>query len=296
MVRGWRKAVGHDGAPAAGGAAAPLLELCDVHFGYDAHREVLSGVSLELARGECLCLMGPNGCGKSTLIDCILGENKPSAGTIALDGRDALGLSAIERARLISYVPQVHDRTFPYTVEHVVLMGRTARAGMFAGPGTDADRELVAKALAACGIAELAEKPYTSLSGGEMQMVMLARALVQDAPLMVMDEPTAHLDFRNELLFLETLEGLVRERGVTVLMATHAPNQAFHLEAADVPTRVALMGGGRVESSGRPHEVLTEQALLQVFGVEGRLVELDLANGESVVRQVVPLRTSEREG
>lgn len=278
-----------------------MLEIRDLYFRYEGRRkgEILSGASLAVEEGSCLCLMGMNGCGKSTLIDCLLGENKPSSGSIALSGEDALRMSPARKAKLMAYVPQVHERTFPYEVEHIVMMGRTAHAGSLWKPGGTEDRRRVAEALESCGIPHLARRPYTDLSGGEMQMVMLARALVQDAPLVVMDEPTAHLDFRNEMLFLETVERLALRQGTTVLMATHSPNQAFHLASAGVPTRVALMHQGRIHALGSPREVLTEQALQQVFGVYGCLLEYDTPQGSPEhralagrpVRQLVPLRT-----
>lgn len=285
--------------------SSPMLAVQDLHFRYGAARkETLSGASLTVDQGSCLCLMGVNGCGKSTLIDCILGENRPSSGSIRLCGEDALAMRPAQRARLMSYVPQVHERTFPYEVEHVVLMGRTAHAGVFEEPGGGRDLRLAAEALKACGISHLAHRPYTSLSGGEMQMVMLARALVQDAPLVVMDEPTAHLDFRNEMLFLETVERLVIRRGATVLMATHSPNQAFHLASSGVPTRVALMHQGVVYAQGSPREVLTASALQRVFGVYGCLLEHETSEGSPEhrilsgrpIRQLVPLRALKDDG
>lgn len=263
----------------------PLLSVRDARFSYaDDRAPVLDGASLEVAAGTCLCLMGMNGCGKSTLIDCILGEHRLSGGSIAVDGRDLAALSVRERARLISYVPQLHERTFPFTVRHLVLMGRTSLADGWGAPGAD-DEEAVDEALELCGIARLADRPCTALSGGEMQMVLLARALVQQAPLMLADEPTAHLDFKNELVFLETLERLVRERGCAVLMATHEPNQAFHLAEAGIDVRVVVMDAGRIRACGAPEDVLTEEAFARVFGVRAQVWRHD------ALSRVVPLST-----
>ena len=267
-----------------------MLDVRSVSFGYPGAAPVLDGATLSVARGTLTCLMGVNGCGKSTLLDCILGEHRIATRSVFVDGSDVARLRPVQLARMVSYVPQVHERSFPYTVEHIVSMGRTP----WTGPGgslDDDDRARVADALSLCGLARFAERPYTALSGGEMQMVMLARALVQDAPLILMDEPTAHLDFRNELLFLETIEDLVRASGVTVLMATHAPNQAFHLAAAGVPTRVALMHRGRVAREGSPREVLDAEALREVFGVEAAFMQQDGGLNGRPVRQIVPLRT-----
>lgn len=269
---------------------APMLQLEDVCFSWPGHA-VLNGVTLAVERGEVMCLMGQNGCGKSTLIDCVLGENTPSSGMILLDGDDASTLSAAQRARIAAYVPQVHECTFPYTVEQMVLMGRTVYLGSM-GSADDDDLDAVAAALATCGVEHLAQRPCTELSGGEMQMVLLARALAQDTPLIVLDEPTAHLDFRNELVFLETIERLVAERGVTVFMATHSPNQAFHLTAAGLNTRVAMMAGGGVALQGAPEEVLTEQGILEVFGVHALVADAHGAGRGELARCIIPMHTA----
>lgn len=262
-----------------------------VRFGYGARdgAEVLRGVSLQTEAGTIMCLMGVNGCGKSTLIDCILGEHVPTAGVIELNGCDVSNLNAAQRARIVAYVPQVHERSFPYSVLHVVLMGRMAHVRGLAAPDAD-DKEIAREALATCGMEAFAEREYTSLSGGEMQMVMLARALAQRTPIVLMDEPTAHLDFRNELVFLETVERLVRDEGVTVLMATHAPDQAFHLKAAGVPVDVALMAGGHMVRMGDPDEVLDDAALRDVFGIEGFVTEV-ITPDCSALSRVIPLRS-----
>lgn len=280
----------HVGTHAEDVAPAPaMLEVSGLAFSY-GDAPVLSGIDLRVSRGTCTCLMGVNGCGKSTLIDCVLGENRPASGQVLIDGRPTAQLRPRQMAQLASYVPQVHERSFPYTVEQIVAMGLAADAGWGAPDAEGMAR--VDEALAGCGIAHLAQRPYTALSGGQMQMTLLARALVQDAPLVLMDEPTAHLDFRNELVFLETVERLVLERGVTVLMATHAPNQAFHLAAAGVSTRVAVMDGGRVVAEGAPRQVLTEEMLASVFGIEARLVEASGRDeGERTLRQIVPVRS-----
>jgi iron complex transport system ATP-binding protein len=274
-----------------------LLRARDVHFAWQ-DREVLRGISLDVRQGSVMCLMGMNGCGKSTFLDCILGENKPTSGTIEMRGVDVVNARAQERARLVSYVPQTHERTFPYTVERMVLMGRTVYEGAM-GTADVEDLELVRQALEQCGITRLSQRVCSELSGGEMQMVLLARALVQQAPLMVLDEPTAHLDFKNELVFLEAVETLVREQGVTVLMATHAPNQAFHLDSAGIPVQVALMHDGVIARTGTPEEVLTPDSLMRYFDVSAQMAHVrldevtDEAAGESerVLTQIVPLGT-----
>lgn len=263
-------------------SGAPLVSVQDVWFGYQAERDILRGVSLEVKAGSCLCLMGANGCGKSTLLDCLLGEHAIAQGEIEIQGRALAGLSSRELARLAAYVPQIHERSFPYDVHHIVMMGRTPYLGLTGVPNGEDERR-VDEALSACGIAHLEDRPCTALSGGEMQMALLARALVQETSLVVMDEPTVHLDMRNELVFLEAVERLVADEGATVLMATHAPNQSFLLEAHGIPVEVAVMEDGAIAAQGRPHEVLTEGVLQRAFGVEAQV----WARGEQ--RWIVPL-------
>ncbi len=282
---------------------AVMLKADAVQFSWgDNH--VLRDFSIEVTSGEAVCLMGVNGCGKSTFLDCALGEHSPSGGSILVQGAEITQLKAHERAKLLSYVPQLHDRTFPYTVEHIVLMGRTVYQSGFGVPDDD-DRARAQVALATCGIEHLSQRTCTTLSGGEMQMVLLARALVQDTPLILLDEPTAHLDFKNELLFLETIERLVDVSDVSVLMATHAPNQVFHLSAAGLDVRVALMAQGAVAEFGPPEEVLTPENLERYFGVracmmfsaEAAMAQPCCEENELVknLRQIVPMRVLENQ-
>lgn len=268
----------------------PMLEVSGAAFMYPGtDAPTLFDASLSVHPGECLCLMGVNGCGKSTLLDCILGMHKLDQGVIKLNGCDIRAMSAADKAKVMAYVPQVHERSFPYTVEHIVLMGRTAHATGLSSPSQSESR-LAHDALERCGIAHLAHRPYTGLSGGEMQMTMLARALTQDTPLILMDEPTAHLDFYNELLFLETVESLVRDKRITVLMATHAPDHAFHLQAAGASTRVAVMKDGKIERTGTPDNVLTADTLQDVFKIDGLVTQIE-AGAAGNIRRIIPLHT-----
>ena len=269
---------------------AAYIDVAGVTFAYPGTGQpVLSGASLEARRGHVTCLMGVNGCGKSTLIDCVLGENRVSSGTISIDGEDAAGLSPEALARRVSFVPQVHERAFPYKVRDIVLMGRTAHIGLLGSPSED-DRAIVDDALRKCGIAHLADRPYTQLSGGETQMVLLARALAQQAPFVLMDEPTAHLDFKNELFFMETVVRLVREQGVGVLIATHSPNQAFYFEGKGVPTVCALMDAGRVRFVGAPSEVLTPENLRDLYGIRAQVIGVDAGDG-GIMKQLALIET-----
>lgn len=268
------------------------IQIDDVSFAYPGTDAlVLDGTTLGANQGIVTCLMGVNGCGKSTLIDCILGENRISSGSILIDGEDAMTLSPTVLAHKISYVPQVHDRAFPYRVRDVVLMGRTAYRSILSAP-SEHDHAIVEKALEECGIAHLSERSYTQLSGGETQMVLLARALAQQAPFIVMDEPTAHLDFKNELFFLETVVRLVHEKNVGVLMATHSPNQAFYFEGKGIPTVCVLMDGGKARFIGRPSEVLTAANLHDLYGIRAQVIDAQTECGDAF-NQLLLIETEE---
>lgn len=219
------------------------------------------GLSLAIAPGEIVCLLGPNGCGKTTLFRTLLGLIPSLAGRVCLKGRDLRELKRSEIARQLAYVPQAHVPPFPYRVEEVVLMGRAVRVRPLSAPSAQ-DRAAARTALSRLGIGDLATADYSRLSGGQRQMVMIARALAQEAPMLVMDEPTASLDFGNQARVLARIADLAREGGHAVVLSTHDPDQAFALDA-----RVILMHEGGILAQGPPAEVLTGARLSRVYGV-----------------------------
>jgi iron complex transport system ATP-binding protein len=243
-------------------------------FAYQPQRPIFTNISFHLQPGEIFCIVGPNGCGKTTLLDCILGWHVLDSGQIRLQGLDMRHIKPRAKAAAIAYVPQRHSTAFPFTVLDIVLMGRTHATGLCEAPSAR-DRDLARAALEQIGLAHFASRPYTQLSGGELQLVLIARALAQQAGIIIMDEPTAHLDFRHELNVLETIVDLVRDHQRSILMSTHSLNQAFYLENAAVPTRVALMADGHIYRVGKPAEVLTEQNLEEVFGLRTRIYCLE---------------------
>jgi iron complex transport system ATP-binding protein len=253
-------------------AMPPMLSVRDLGFGYGT-KVVGRDVSLEVRRGEVLCLLGPNGSGKTTLFKTMLGLLPAQAGEVLLEGRGLAGLSRPEIARRVAYVPQAHAAHFPFRVLDMVVMGRTAHLGLFAAPGRE-DRAKAMAALDALGIANLAETEYTRISGGQRQLALVARALAQDAPAIVMDEPTASLDFGNQVVVLGEVKRLA-ERGLAVVLSTHDPDHAF-----SVGSRVALLDGGRLIAQGRPAEVLTPERLRAVYGVS--VVVERLSQGQTV--------------
>jgi len=250
-----------------------ILTVNNVSFSY-GKVDALHHVNLRIKQGQTLCVMGPNGSGKSTLIDTILGIHTPKEGTILLDGKDLSQFRREEIAKHVAFIPQTHGITFPYTVEEAVLMGRTAYTGMFRAPSQQ-DRQLCQEALLRVGILELKDRPYRELSGGELRLVLLARALCQKAPLILMDEPTAHLDYRNEMRFLEILCQLCIRDGIAVLLATHSPEHAFYLESRGVDTEALFLKKGVPIRMGRPENVITEDVLADVYGVKARILSED---------------------
>jgi iron complex transport system ATP-binding protein len=247
------------------------LEARNLDFGYHGHR-VGSDVSLALVAGEVLCLLGPNGSGKTTLFKTLLGLLPPQGGEVAMDGTDIKSRARDEVARLVSYVPQAHAAFFPFSVREVVLMGRTAHLGVFSSP-SKRDREIAESALERMRLAPLADSIYTRISGGERQLTLIARALAQEARIVVMDEPTANLDFGNQVRVLEHIQSLARS-GIGVLLSTHDPDQAFL--CAD---RVAMLHEGRLAHLGAPDEVITSVSLKQIYGVDVAVTRVPMAGG-----------------
>jgi iron complex transport system ATP-binding protein len=244
------------------------LEAQHLDFGYRG-KPVGRDVSLELEAGEVLCLLGPNGSGKTTLFKTLLGLLPVQGGVVLMDGVDLRERKRDEIARAVSYVPQAHAAFFPYSVREVVLMGRTAHLGVFSTPSRR-DHEIALAALDRLKLAHLAESVYTRISGGERQLTLVARALAQDAQIVVMDEPTANLDFGNQVRVLQHVQDLARS-GIGVLLSTHDPDQVF--VCAD---RVAMLHQGRLARLGPPDEAVTAESLKEIYGVE---VEVALVPG-----------------
>jgi iron complex transport system ATP-binding protein len=236
-----------------------MLEARALAFGY-AGRNVGRDVSFALAPGEVLCVLGPNGSGKTTLFKTLLGLLPPQAGTVALHGAELRSLSRAAIARLAGYVPQGHPAYFAYTVREFVLMGRAPHMATLATPGRR-DREIAVQALQVMGIASLADRALTEVSAGERQLALIARALAQEARVLIMDEPTASLDFGNQVRVLEKI-GELAGQGIAIAFSTHDPDHAF-LAAQ----RALLLGAGRMLALGTPREVIREETLERLYKV-----------------------------
>ncbi len=242
-----------------------LLEARNLRFAYLPGQTVLHDVSLGLEEGQILYLLGRNGGGKSTLLACLAGLLTPDRGQVRLSGRDITTYSARERARLVGLIPQAHTPVFTYTVAQMVMMGRAPHWGWLGSP-SPRDTAVVENAMAQVGITELGSRPYTELSGGERQLVRIARGLAQRCRLLLMDEPTAHLDLSNQHRVLEIIHQL-RDQGLSFIIASHAPNDA--LTYAD---QVLLLTGGWVTAQGSPAETLTEPLLSSAYGIRTQVI------------------------
>lgn len=240
------------------------IEGRDLTIGYPDHT-VGPSLDVALATGEVLALLGPNGGGKTTLLKTLLGLLKAKAGEVRLDDKPLADYSIRERARIIAYVPQVHIGTFAFTVETVVLMGRTAHGSLFSRPSAH-DRAVAQAVLERFGIARLSDRPYTMISGGERQLVLLARALAQEPQFIVLDEPTASLDFGNQGKVVNEIRALAKS-GHGVPFTTHDPNHA--LRAAD---RAYLLRDGRRLNEGAVASVLQRAQLEALYGAPVQLI------------------------
>ena len=230
-----------------------------VRAGYGA-REVLRGIDLRVEGGTLVAVVGPNGSGKTTLLRCCAGLVRPTAGRILLGGRDMRELDRAQIARRVAVVPQSVETLFPFSVREIVALGRVARLGPFARPSA-ADRGAIERALDELDLGSLADRRIDELSGGERQRAVVAMALAQEAGVLLLDEPTVHLDPSHQRSLGELIRGLARSRGVAVVMVIHDLNLG-----ATLADRVIVVNAGRVVADGRPLDVLTAANVEPVFG------------------------------
>jgi iron complex transport system ATP-binding protein len=275
-----------------------MLRIADLHTGY-GDREVVKGISFTVGRGEFVCIIGANGCGKTTALKGILGLLPLFGGSVSVDGREfsvapafasgagnSAPVTAKERAKVFAYIPQVHAIPFPFLVSDVVLLGRTPHLRSSVSGVSASDMEAAQNAIAQMGIESIAGEEYTALSGGQQQLVLIARALAQEPGILVMDEPTASLDFGNQQLVLGRMRDL-SSRGMAVIMVTHDPHHA--LLCAD---RVLVMDGGVLIDEGSPDETITTQMLERIYGAQVHVATVRLDSGDEV-KTVIPLMRGE---
>lgn len=263
-----------------------VFRVIDVSCSYGSHN-VLDGITFTVERGAFAGILGPNGSGKTTLLRCLSRVLKPRRGTVLLEDRDLYRESPRRVALKMAVVPQENATVFSFTVGEVVLMGRTPHLKMFQREG-EADLAAAARAMELTGISHLADRPVTALSGGEYQRVVIARALAQEPEVILLDEPTSHLDINHQLELLELLKVLSRREKLTVVCVFHDLNLA-----AQYCDRLILMKEGRIFALGRPEEVLTPQNIRSVFGasvavrrhpLSGRPLIAVLSGGKAALR------------
>jgi len=244
-----------------------ILQAERVVFAYPRGEPVLRGVTLSAASGRLTCLLGPNGSGKTTLLRCLLGRLRPSAGAIRLDGRGVREYSPRALARVVAYVPQFPTSAFAFTVRQIVLMGRFARTGPLGLPGKE-DLAVAELAMKMTDTRSFADRELTELSGGEAQRVMIARALAQQPAIVLLDEPTSHLDIRNQLMIYRMMARLAHDWPMAVVCVSHDVNLA-----ARFSDELVLMRQGQVLADGPPGEVVCRDVLREAYDVEIDLID-----------------------
>lgn len=252
------------------------LKIRDIEFSYGSD-PILKDIRMELERSEMLAIVGPNGVGKSTLIRCIDLILTPNKGSILLDGQDIKRINRTEVAKRMGYVPQNASQSFPATVYDTILIGRRPHLGW---RSSEKDNEKILDVLELLGIEDLAMKDFNDLSGGQQQKVMIARALAQEADILLFDEPTSNLDIRHQLEVMEITENLIREKGISVIMAVHDLNLS-----ARYADKVIMMYKGGIYRAGDPVSVLSMENIKNVYGVE---VEVSNRNGRP---HIIPIKT-----
>lgn len=233
-------------------------------FCYEEGRPILENINFSLESGKILTILGQNGTGKTTLLKCLMGIYRWGRGQSILDGEEA---KAQKNLKEISYVPQQHKIEFPYTVFDMVCIGRAKKMGYFSMPSKK-DKEISMECLHETGIEGLKDQRCTDLSGGQLQLVYLARALASEPEVLIMDEPETHLDFKNQFKMLEMIKKLVKERGISCIINTHYPEHA--LKISDYT--LLLKKGGYIW--GKTQEILTSENIEEYFEIEARIVDL----------------------
>jgi iron complex transport system ATP-binding protein len=254
-----------------------MMEMVDGSFSFVENHNVFEDINFSVQKGDIFCILGANGTGKTTLIKCLNGLMKLNSGEVLLNNKNLYSLSHSEIAKNIGYIPQVHTSTFPFSVLDVALMGRSPHLDLFESP-EEKDYKIAEKSLKTLNIYHMRNKPYTEISGGEQQLVFIARVLTQEPSFLLLDEPTSHLDFGNQIRTLDIIEKLAKD-SLSVVMSSHFPDHAF-ISA----NKVAIMKEGNFIDVGTPEEVITEENMEKTYGIKVKIVDI----GER--RACIPLK------
>jgi iron complex transport system ATP-binding protein len=255
------------------------ISVTGLNFSYLPGQPVLEEVSFEIQPGCITSILGPNGSGKTTLLKLLLGLKKPDTGCINIFEKSLDSMPLQERARRLAYVPQKHSAIFSYKAIEVVAMGRLPYAGLFCRV-TGKDRDLAMQNMQKLGISHLADRSYTEISGGEQQLVLVARALTQGADILILDEPVAGLDYGNQLMLLKHLRNLAGS-GITCIKTTHYPEHALWTSDYAI-----FLKRGRVVASGNSEKIITSEMLANIYGTAIRVIETN--TGANKIRTCVP--------
>ncbi len=268
------------------------IEIADLAAGY-GKKTVLKDINIRVNEGRICAFLGHNGSGKTTLMNCINALLKPTQGHIIVKGKEISKLDRVQIAQLISVVPQSSYSAFAFPVLDMILMGSVARLKAWASPGKD-EKQKAYRVMEEVGISDLATTQYSELSGGQQQMVLLTRALYQDTPLMLLDEPNSHLDFCNQHRMMELVKEVVKMRGVTALVTLHDPNLALYY-----CDEVIMLKNGRVVEHGLSEKVMTDANLRQALGenisIEETMAGLQVVVPRNLCKCLPEMQTKEKE-
>jgi len=245
-----------------------IFDISHAKFSYNGKDNIFEDVNFSIKEGDVLCILGPNGAGKSTLIKCMNGLLNLSQGEIILKDQNIDSMKKNELAKVMGYIPQSHSSTFAFKVLDVVLMGRAPHLSVTSTPG-EKDYKIAKNALKRLKILDLMDKSYNEISGGERQLVLIARVLAQQPQILLLDEPTSHLDFGNQIRTLDVINKLAK-KGLSVVMTSHFPDHAFLSS-----NTVAIMNNGTIMEIGSPEEVITEVNMRKAYGVDVKIVDID---------------------
>lgn len=243
-----------------------LMEMKNGTFSYDSNNNIFEDINFQVEKGDVFCILGANGTGKTSMLKCLNGLMKLKSGHVLLNGQDIYSFNHSEIAKNIGYIPQMHSSTFPFTILDVVLMGRAPHIDTFSSPSKN-DVNIAEEALRSLNIYHMKDKPYTEISGGEQQLVFIARVLTQEPKVLILDEPTSHLDFGNQIRTLNIIEKLAKN-GLSVIMSSHFPDHAF-ISA----NKVAIMKGTDFIDIGTPEEVINEKNMENAYGIKVKIVD-----------------------